>query len=450
MHSKKRFAATIGLIIFVSIMLNACSTLRGDLLPTIYPNLEQAREEGFHLLAGHPPFAVDFHVEVGSDDATLSYDWDLDGDDASDSDTSNPRFVYTQPGEYTASVSITDERRQKVQLEQRIVVIGEPEWPDWRFGTSAHFNDAESDAELQKQGRMIAEAGIEAVRTDIAWAEIQPDNREEFEWEKFDPVIALSQSYGFGLLPIIGYSSEWASTARDAPSREDRTYAPPLPTEYGWFTYNAVDRYKAHVRAWEVWNEPNLPYFWRPEPNPALYTELLKQAYLAIKYADPRAVVVLGGLAPDEAKGESHEDLYSPDQFLQVVYDRGGGAYFDVVGSHPYTQPSEGTDKLAEKLDALRIIVDNNSDDQKPIWLTEYGTAVAPEKGISGEVQGKWMTQSLDALSFREQASVVFWYNFRDNGNDPNDPLQNFGLVRWDYKTKPAYQAYKDYIAKHR
>jgi beta-glucosidase/6-phospho-beta-glucosidase/beta-galactosidase len=45
-----------------------------------------------------------------------------------------------------------------------------------------------------------------------------------------------------------------------------------------------MSRYGTICRHWEVWNEPNIG-FWKPKPNPADYTELLKTVYQTVKAA---------------------------------------------------------------------------------------------------------------------------------------------------------------------
>ena len=413
---------------------------------TISPNLVQAREEGFHLISGHPPFTVDFSGEVKGGDGGITYAWDLAADGTSDSDTPDPGpFTYTGPGEYTATLKVNDESGREALTRQRIVVIGEPEWPDWRFGVTAHLDRAHglymNNAEVEKAAGLIAEAGIEVVRLDLRWSTVQPENRDSYEWDDYDYLVDLSEKQGFDLLPIIAYSPRWASTAGRTPDWE---IAPPVLTEFAWFTYKAVSRYKDDIHAWQIWNEPNHTDFWHPVPDPILYTELLKRAYLAAKYADPKAVVVLGGLANKGA-------LQVPTEtFLQGVYEEGGREYFDVVGRHPYTDPYEGIDTFVGRLHSTRAAMVANGDSEKPIWVTEYGTPAVPEVGITDEVQGAWLIQSLEAISSVDNVPVTFWYNFRDQGTDPNDPLSNFGLIETDWEIKPAYEAYRNYISNAR
>jgi polysaccharide biosynthesis protein PslG len=426
-------------------LLVSCAAV-APMSATVSPNLAQAREEGFHLISGHPPFTVDFSAEVTGGDGRLTYAWDLDGDGTADSDAPDPElFTYTQPGEYKATLKVADERGHEVLTGQRIVVIGEPEWPNWRFGLSDHLDRAHglyaNDAEVEKAAALIAEAGIEVVRLDLRWATVQPENRNSYEWDDYDYLVDLSEEYGFELLPVLDYSSQWASTARHTPDWET---APPVPAEFAWFTYKAVGRYKDDIHAWQVWNEPNHTAFWHPVPDPVLYTELLKHAYLAAKYADPKAVVVLGGLANEGAL------QVPPQTFLQTIYEVGGREYFDAVGRHPYTAPYEGIDVLVGRLYSTRAVMVANGDSEKPIWVTEYGTPAVPEVGITEEIQGAWLTQSLETISSVDNVPVTFWYNFRDLGTDPNDRLSNYGLIENDWEIKPAYEAYRNYISNAR
>ncbi len=414
---------------------------------SIYPNLDQAREEGFEELVGHPPFPVNFGAEVEGE--AESYSWDFDGDGEADSDAADPRpFVYEEPGEYTASVSVRSGRGEEAAASQRIVVVGEPDRPDWRFGVAAHLNESpemyDGRGEVERAAREIQRLDLDAVRLDLRWSDIQPDNRDEYEWEDYDSLVRLSEEYGFDLLPIIDYSAEWSSTAGDNADTEEWLFTPPEPAEYAWFTYKTVDRYKDEVPAWEIWNEPNHGNFWRPRPDPREYTELLKQAYLSAKYADPETTVVLGGLTYG---GESY---VPPERFLRVVYRRGGGSYFDVLGSHPYTDPDQGTDTLRERVKDVRDVMVANDDGRKPIWLTEYGYPPVPATSDTYREQGAWLTESLDTALDVDYVESLFWYNLRDKGNDPDEPEDNYGLIQRNWKPKPAYEAYEEYIEDER
>ena len=421
---------------------------------SISPSLDEARAEGFHQLAGHPPFNVDFSAEVKGGCGTLLRAWDFDGNGTPDSDAVDPTpFTYQASGEYTATLTISDACGQEIQAQQRIVVIGEPKWPAWRYGVTAHLNRnaglyATHD-EIERAVQMITEIGIQVVRLDLTWDTIQPTDKDSYWWEDYDYLVILSTQYDFDLLPIIGYSARWASSAPDAPERSEWLFAAPPPADYAWFAYQAAERYKGHIHAWQVWNEPNLSFFWRPEPDPAAYAELLRHAYLAIKYADPDAAVILAGLANDGSADVPEYVWYPPERFLQAIYDAGAGPYFDAVARHPYTSPYAGTGSLLRKLNALHQVVVANGDAQKPIWLTETGYSALRATGVTDRLQGRWLTRSIDAALSLEYVPVVFWYNFRETGNDARDWEHHYGLIEQDWTIKPAYEAYRETIATH-
>src|SRR5690606_22282511 len=71
---------------------------------------------------------------------------------------------------------------------------------------------------------------------------------------------------------------------------------PADPGAYAEIIAKLAQRYP-QVNAWQIWNEPNLPSFWRPHEDPLQYARLLQRATAAIRMAAPQASVVMGGMA---------------------------------------------------------------------------------------------------------------------------------------------------------
>jgi len=108
------------------------------------------------------------------------------------------------------------------------------------------------------------------------------------------------------------------------------TYAsdlPPAPAHYADFA-GFLRRLGATVGdragAWEIWNEPNLAWFWR-NPDPVAYAKLLKAAAPALRAADPGALIVSAGPSLNRESGEgdryrrSMERVGSPGTVGAVV-----------------------------------------------------------------------------------------------------------------------------------
>ena len=139
------------------------------------------------------------------------------------------------------------------------------------------------------------------------------------------------------------------------------------------FVGAAVARYMpggtagTNIRHWEIWNEPDLCHFWSGSPRE--YARLLKVAYIVIKWVDPQAFVVFGGLAHfananwmnqmlDELKGDS----------LSAKYN----GFFDAAGTHHYSLAYVGY----QYTNRVRKELDGRGWQDKPIWITESGVPV--------------------------------------------------------------------------
>ena len=54
--------------------------------------------------------------------------------------------------------------------------------------------------------------------------------------------------------------------------------------------------------ALEVWNEPNLPRFFAPQPSPALYSRLLRAADRAARLSGVPVTILTGGLTASASR----------------------------------------------------------------------------------------------------------------------------------------------------
>jgi hypothetical protein len=85
----------------------------------------------------------------------------------------------------------------------------------------------------------------------------------------------------------------------------------------------------------EVWNEENIDREWQNGAiNPTTYTDLLKQAYVAIKNANPNVVVVSGAPAPTGFFGGCAAAGCDDAPFLAGMAAAGAAAYMDCIGIH--------------------------------------------------------------------------------------------------------------------
>jgi hypothetical protein len=218
---------------------------------------------------------------------------------------------------------------------------------------------------------LIRDMGFGWVKQKFAWRDIAV-TRGAYGWEKTDSIVALVEQYGLRLLVRLDTQPLWArATAWELNAPPDDLH------DFGDYCSAVAARYRGRIAAYEVWNEPNLAREWGGDPpDPAAYVELLKVCYLAIKAADPDAMVISAGLAPT---GTDDPSVAMPDEaFFRQIYAAGAAPYFDILGVHApgYMNPPERSpdDTEADPELQVRWITFRHVEDIRAIML-EYGDA---------------------------------------------------------------------------
>ena len=231
---------------------------------------------------------------------------------------------------------------------------------------------------------MIKEAGFNWVKQNIGWRDVEGTAKGVFDWSRVDWIVYECNKLGLDLLVRIDHQPQWAGGNFPTNGPPNR-YA-----DLGDFVYTMASRYQGRIRAYEIWNEPNLAREWggRP-PNPAQYVALLREAYRRIKQADPNAMVISAGLTPT---GTYSPEATPDDVYLEQMYQAMGGnsdGYFDVLGAHAagYKAPPElSPDEAASnptyggqrffcfrRVEDLRRIMEKYGDADKQIAVLEFG-----------------------------------------------------------------------------
>lgn len=294
--------------------------------------------------------------------------------------------------------------------------------------------------------RLAQTAEFDTVVQLFAWREIEP-TQDQFHWQATDQIVAGAEYYGLDLVVRLDQHPAWASEVSLALN------APPDKVEdYRDFVERVVKRYKGHIRAYIIWNEPNLAIEWGGQhPDPARFTELLQVGYEAVKASDPEALVVAAGLAPTNSNDDSAMD---DRLFLQAMYEAGAGAYFDILGAHPYSfgqspaaPQSDGEHPAFERLAELRSIMERNSDGHKPVWITEMGWTIEPPSeqadiGVSVKQQADYLVEALELIR-RDWPWVALVTVWNLSSPQPGDPFGGYSLLDFSGQPRPAYEAWR-------
>lgn len=290
--------------------------------------------------------------------------------------------------------------------------------------------------DLKKVVALMKEAGAGFVRMDFLWEDIEP-RQGEFEFAKYDYLVDLLRKNKIGILGILHYSTDWASSCKkwNCAPQDSKTFVN--------YAVKVAGRYKGKVKYWEVWNEPDSSTYWVDQDGLKSYCALLKNVYIAVKKTDPGCKILNGGLA---------NGLSS----VNHLYDNGARNYFDILNIHIFENPLNpkaikavtAYPKLAYK------IMSRNGDAHKKIWVTEIGSPGVKRwqrlknwwmgRNPTERQQAAWVKKVFTGLTGDKNVEMVFWAFFRDTKEHWKTGVDYFGLVRWDFSRKPAFKAYKE------
>jgi hypothetical protein len=293
---------------------------------------------------------------------------------------------------------------------------------------------------------------VGVLRQAFRWREVEV-SPGRYEFARLDGFVADAAQRGIEILPILFDPPSFRSSAPEADVRRG-TYPPRRPEDLGRFGAALARRYgpdgsfwdrrprvrRLPIRAWQVWNEPNIPTYWPQGPDPAEYVRLLRDTGREIKRVDPRAEIVGAGL--------SESRLGMPfEEFVRGMYDADAGDALDTFALHPFARTVEGTLLAVE---GARELLGELGDDA-PIWITEFAWASGgpPSPFTVGEArQAALVRAALTSFARRREDLGIrgaVYFNWRDSR--PFAGGQDFfglhtGLLRRDGTAKPALGAF--------
>jgi hypothetical protein len=324
-----------------------------------------------------------------------------------------------------------------------------------RVGVASHTIWYQPAEQLEHLQRMRAN-GITWAREDFHWGAFE-QSKGVWNWQLGDTFMRNASIAGVNVLATIAYSAEWAASG-------PTEYHPPRdPAEYANFCRRLVERYGPNgtfwrdnpgldarpIRAVEIWNEPWLAYFWRPNPDPAAYARLVRAAATAVRAADPTVKI----LASADLYGSDSND--QPVTWFSALLDADRNLFRDLVDAysvHAYSQergPMDSTTRQLWRFDRFLVTRDlaAAAGAPHPVWITEFGwtTYQGDPDGVSEETQASYLGQALKRTveefpGVVERSFVFQW------GNPSADRTGGHSLLREDGSAKPALLTLKSLL----
>ena len=286
------------------------------------------------------------------------------------------------------------------------------------LGVNIHFVEPREE-ELDK----IQAAGFGMIRMDFAWEHVEKV-KGEYDFGGYRRLTEALHQRGIVPLYILDYSNKLYEKSRSIVTQEGRK-------AFAQFAAEAVKTLQSYSIVWEIWNEPNLKQFWQDQPSADDYATLVEETVKAMRAVDPDCTIV----APATSQ--------IPLGFLDACFKRGMLRHLDAVSVHPYRTKNPET--AMEGYQSLRELIRRYGFGKStPILSGEWGYSVHAYKGfpVNEHRQAQCLVRQF-LTNFMAGVKISIWYDWHDDGTDPDEREHNFGIVTHDYQEKEAYKAAK-------
>ncbi len=239
---------------------------------------------------------------------------------------------------------------------------------------------------------------------------------------------------------------------------KDQFWAQPPrdPKRYADFMYTVAARYKGKIKVWELWNEPDNREYWQGSVE--AYAELVKGAAVAVRRANPSAVLVLGGMSR------------GPSPFVETLLSQYGIAdYVDVIAMHAYAESwdeeraetiyQDWVQKMADLIESRGEGADFWINEMgyadyrfRPNQASKWGTNVNYDYEHTSDYQAKLLFKAEVMSLTSPRVSLTAWYRIDDFSPQTvhfSDDEVNYHLGLTDTKgePKPAFYALRFFQA---
>ena len=319
---------------------------------------------------------------------------------------------------------------------------------------------------------IYAELGAGIYHTRLVWANIaqtKPANPRDpadpaYVWPaEMDMALAEARKYGMQIAVEVSWSPGWANGGKPG------NYAPKRARDFADFVRAAATRYRG-VKYWVIWSEPTRRSRYQPliaqsgplEPltrkqrrAPRRYAQMLDAAYGALKSVS-RTNMVVGG------NTWTGGDI-SPKFWIQYLeMPNGRPPRMDFYGHNPFARRRPRLSRPPAftgfydicDLDDLAPIVDRYlgrgpSGKKLKFFLGEYFIPTDHSNHefnwwVSQRLAASWLRDALKLVRGYSRVETLAWLSLYDDPPRPDGEEVNRGLLTFDGKRKPAFEAFKD------
>jgi hypothetical protein len=272
-----------------------------------------------------------------------------------------------------------------------------------------------SEEQLSEAAEVARRVGVRWIRDRIRWGEVE-QQKGRFVWGKYDKASQAQESKGLRVVQVFHDVPSWARADGDLQRFPDDL------RDVFRFTREAGRHFGGRVRAWEIWNEADIPAFSKEPANE--YAAFMKAAALGFREANSNLPLLQTSYALDSPR------------FAEILNANGTAAFYDIFNYHTYDAPNRIS--LHARAHAKHRTEAKAA--HLPVWLTEAGIPRAVTGGsLSLEVQreqANYIAKSVVASRISGTARHFFFVlpHYLENN-------ASYGLLNKDLTPQPGYAA---------
>mgnify|MGYP000887316168 CR=1 FL=1 len=302
-------------------------------------------------------------------------------------------------------------------------------------GACTHFSQGKGL--LERNIESLKLAGIASIRDEVGWGAIEREKGRLAMPAQYDAYVRRAASEGLNVLLILDYANPFYDDG-------DRPRSPEAIEGFCRYAEFVMRHFGKDVRLYEVWNEWDigigLPKKYDKGGSAEDYVNLLKAVYSRIKAVDPGVTVIAGASTSGAVK----------KGWLEEVVKLGGLAFCDAVSIHSYNYsdkfPERGPEACSAWMTGVQAMLRKYNDGKDvPFYVTEMGWPTHVTKGgTDPQLSASYLARLYLLARTSPSFAGIWWYDFQDDGWNPQYNEDNFGLVRPDLTPKPAYHVMMD------
>ena len=301
---------------------------------------------------------------------------------------------------------------------------------------------------LEPSLQTLDELGVGLVRYMVNWRQIAPvkprhptnPGDKAYDWSGTDATLGALHAHKIQVLVTLFRTPAWANGGKGAVVAPTGRYA------LADFAIAVAKRYP-WLRMWEIWNEPNLQSFLKPN-SPQVYVQrLLNPTYVELHALNPANRVAGGATSP-----RSTATGLSPVTFMRGM--KAAHPRLDAYSHHPYpVTPGERPFGFAKGVcryctgvltlaNLPKLVAEVRRDfGPKRIWLTEYGYATKPPSpaGVSWNQQAQYLAEAAWRVRSTPYVDVLIQFMLEDESRKNG---WTTGLISSTGLLKPSFNSF--------